>query len=130
MESNVIKNRLTPRQKLAAAEMATGVSLTDAALLGKVSKQTIWRWQQLPDFQDYMNRRISEAEAEGDLRLRAMRGEAIQRLRSFLADENSAVALRATVEILDRQGNIGSPAAGGGVVDLRHLLSSLGLRSA
>lgn len=96
--------KLSPKMRLVAAKLATGVSARQTAQeLGIVSYQTISRWQQIPEFQTYLKERLDLHDSEADALLKSLRLRAIQRLADLLENENPHISLRASEAVLDRQ---------------------------
>ena len=75
-----MNTNLRPRQRQAAALIASGMSGREAARQLSISGQTVSRWQQQPEFKLWINKSLDESEQQASERLRSLRSLAIERL--------------------------------------------------
>ncbi len=131
--STEIKPKLTAKMRLIARQLAAGSSARQVAQESKlISHQTIYRWQQLPVFRDFLNGLIDQHDSEADALLRSLRLRAVQRLCSLLESENQQVALRSAEAILDRQRTMANSSnefrQDSTPIDVRQIMKGLGIR--
>ncbi len=92
---------LTPKQRQAAALLASGKGVRETAAALKCGERTLYTWMQAPDFRaligEIRDRMLSEAIGK----LSETASAAVLRLRALVDDETPTVALRASVSILD-----------------------------
>lgn len=88
------QNKLTAKQKQAAALLANGKRSGEVAKLLNISRSTLWSWQKKPAFQALYNRELVElVEAIGD-EVRCSQLEAMRLLRETMQDSNAALRWR------------------------------------
>jgi hypothetical protein len=95
MQRNRTKpNRLTAKQKQAAALLANGKRSGEVAQQLNVSRSTLWAWQKKPAFQALYNRELVDlVEAIGD-EVRCSQLEAMRLLRETMQDTNADLRWR------------------------------------
>jgi len=99
-----MSQNVTWRQRRAIAELLTGKGTKqDAAAAAGVTRQTLWRWQQEPAFQQALKDAIADAIADISAQLVRLAGKATPAIeRTLDATDNENVRLRAAFGILDR----------------------------
>jgi transposase-like protein len=95
-------NELTPKMRIVASLLATGLSGRQACNEAELDPSTLSQWRKLPAFQAYMNDLTMELEREGFEQLQALQARAIEKLGSLLESPNDGVALKAAEAILNR----------------------------
>jgi phage terminase small subunit len=95
---------LTPRQRRALHELLTSGSVTQAAIEARVSRESVYRWLDLPNFKQALADGESAA-LESISRALVLSGDlATQTLQDAMSDEKNppAVKIRAADIVLER----------------------------
>lgn len=91
---------LTPKQRTAAALLASGESGRRTAISVDVTPQTVSQWAQLPEFNEYCEGLVNRVEQSTAHVLTNLRSKALGRLSSLIDSPNEAVALKAIDTVL------------------------------
>lgn len=81
-----MSTKLKSKQVQAAALLAAGVSATDAAKRLGVRKETLSRWQKIPEFNIVIQQDISEARAEMQKRLHKIFASSLDTIQQGIED--------------------------------------------
>jgi phage terminase small subunit len=88
--------KLTYRQEQAIAGLLTASTLTEAAKHAGISEATLWRWLKREEFQVAYRAARREAVAQAVAQLQQTSGEAVQALRSIMANPAARDGARVT----------------------------------
>ena len=96
--------RMTGKRKIAATELLSGASATDAAATAGISRVTLWQWSKDdPVFLDYMRTGTDAALSTAARRLKASADDAVSTLLEVMRDgggHGSMARLRAADMVL------------------------------
>ena len=91
---------LSPRQEAALPILAAAASIAQAARLSRVSRRTLHRWLQDPEFRAELVQLQCQAAELAKGQLQGLTLQAVLHLGSFLEDPSSDIRLRAIRTIL------------------------------
>lgn len=96
-------NELTAAQRRAAATLAAGRKVAEAATAAGVSEASIFRWQKLPEFRQAIAAAQAELLESAAGKLASAQDAAVYTIASIMADkaEPASIRLRAAIAIID-----------------------------
>lgn len=100
---------LTPRQKAAIQTLAAGDTVTRAAVSANVSRETLYKWLQQPNFQKALSDTTDAALENTARRLVSLADTAIETLENAMTDETTEPGprIRAAAVVLQNVLNMG-----------------------
>lgn len=87
---------LTRKQDRAILALLTSSTLSEAAKAAGIGEATLWRWLQLPDFQEAYREARRQAVNQAITRLQQATGEAVETLRNIARDDEAKDSARVT----------------------------------
>lgn len=84
----------TRKQEIAIAALLSSPTIAEAALAVGVGEQTLWRWQQEPDFKEAFRDAKKQVLSQAITNLQCNVGEAAATLKSIMTDKESPASSR------------------------------------
>jgi len=88
--------KLSRKQEVALAALLLQPTIREAAKVAAISEATLFRWLQLPDFQEAYRQAKRQAVGQAVTTLQRVSGEAVETLRKVMADEKAPASARVT----------------------------------
>lgn len=93
---------LTPQQEQACILLASGESYTAVAQRLNINRGTLYKWQDLLQFQCFYNKQCSDYKAEVRNALLGLHAEAVDTVRELMNNGGEATRLKAAIWLLEK----------------------------
>lgn len=97
-----MSQNLTPKQVQAVSLLIQGHNQLEIAAILKIERRTLFRWRQLPAFNERLVSEVNAQESEILTNLKCLRTLAVDTLGKAMRGGSSPLALKSACEVLDR----------------------------